>query len=369
MTMANHIEGVFRLRTPLHCASPDDSLKTSTTDTPTVQMRIVTAQGERTIPYFPGNDLRGRLRRMAARVVLDSICKTAQVSPQLYAGLCAGASSAQPDSADLTIEEALRAGRNVYMGLFGGGARSIRSRYACQDLVPILQETVDCGMVPAAYIETDGTNFLPTRRSADGDKPLEGWRLVQSRQFIRIDDLVRVMRPSEIEQYIADAADTVAEIQGRTIELRQERKASKAQVAAGEIKQGEVSKKTDLGNVLSYGAIAAGAPMLFRLDFQDETTDAQVGLMLMALQGLVREQRLGGWVRAGLGRFGADLVLRRHGEALPVFASQSAAEGAELSDAVQAQFAAPAREEVADLTAEGLALFFDPRKAAAGAPA
>lgn len=368
MTMNNHIEGIFRLRTPLHCASPDDSLANKPAETPTVQMRIVTANGERRIPFFPGNDLRGRLRRKAAKIVLDHICATAQVSPQLYAGLCAGAVSAQPES-DLSIEEALRAGRNVYMGLFGGGTRLIRSLYSCQDLVPVLRETVDIGMVPAQYVENDGKNFLPSRMTSEGEKALEGWNLVQNRQIIRVDDVLRVTNPEDMQAYIADVVETVSALQNETVGQRQRRKISKAQAEAGQIKQSEVEKKTDLGNMPSFQYIAAGTPMYFRLDFFDEISDAQVGLMLLALRDLVAEQRLGGWVRAGLGRFGAELSLTRDGERMPVFAASPAVEDAVLSDAVMGQFVAAAREEIGALTADGLMAFFEPRKAEAGASA
>lgn len=359
MTAINHIEGVLRLRSPLHCASPDESLATKPVETPTVQMRIVTSNGTSTIPYFPGNDLRGRLRRKAAKVVLDHICASGQVSPQLYAGLCAGASSGQPDTSALSVEEALRGGRNVYMGLFGGGARLLRSRYSCQDLVPILRETVDIGMVPERFVETDGQNFLPMRKTADGDRPLEGWALVQSRQVIRVDDVMRVIRPEELHQYVADVVNSVGAIQSQTITQRASRKGEKAKAQTGEIKAGDIQKKTDIGNMPSFQAIAAGTPMYFRLDFFDEATDAQIGLMLMALQGLVVEQRLGGWCRAGMGQFSVDLSLTRNGERLPVFDEARASTVATLSSAV-GNYIKAARDDVATLTADSLTEFFEP---------
>lgn len=363
MTMLNYIEGIFRLRTPLHCASPDESLTNKKAETPTMQMRVVTKNGQGSIPYFPGNDLRGRLRRKAAKIVLDHICATAQVSPQLYAGLCAGAISAQPES-DLSIEEALRAGKDIYMGLFGGGTRMIRSLYGCNDLVPVLAETVEIGMVPKQYQERDEKNFLPTRQSAEGAKALEGWALVQSRQFIRVDDVLRVMQPSDMQQYIAHAVESVGDYQQAVWSQQKTRKDAKAQMADGKgTEQDEdAAKKRDLGNMPSIQYIAAGTPMYFRLDFADQVSDAQVGLMLMALRDLVAEQRLGGWGRAGFGRFSADLSLTRHGEKMPVFAMESAAEDAVLSDAVMRQFVDTAREEVSGLTADGLMSFFQPRK-------
>lgn len=355
MSQHNHIEGTFRLRTPLHCSSPDKSLAQDN-ETPTVQMRIVTSQGERRIPYFPANDLRGRLRRKAAKIVLDHICATSKVSVQLYAGLCAGAVSGQPEGI-LSIEEALRAGRNVYMGLFGGGNRLIRSRYSCQDLVPILQETIDIGMVPEAFGQSDHSNFLPMRHSAAGDRPMEGWSLVQHRHFLRIDDVMRVMRPDEMQEYIADVVSSVTHAQESTFNESQARKGDKAKAETGEIKASDVKKKTDIGNIMGLQSIAAGTPMYFFLDFFDETSDAQVGLMLMALRDLVAEQRLGGWGRAGMGKFSADLTLKRHGESLQIFSQTHAAQDAALSPAV-AHLVQAAQAEIAELSQESLSAFF-----------
>lgn len=358
MTAANHIEGVFRLRSPLHCASPDDSLATKPVETPTVQMRLITSQGTSQVPYFPGNDLRGRLRRKAAKIVLDHICSTSQVSPALYTGLCAGASSGQPDTSALSIEEALRAGRNVYMGLFGGGARLLRSRYSCQDLIPILRETVDVGMVPEQFIEADGQNFLPTRKTTEGDRPIEGWNLVQSRQVLRVDDAMRVLRPEEMQKYIGDMVNAVGAIQEQTLAKRAARKGEKALAEAGQLKATEVQKKTDVGNMTSFQVIAAGTPMYFRLDFFDEVSDAQVGLMLLALQGMITEQRLGGWCRAGMGQFAVDLTLARNGERLSVFSEQAASSTASLSAGVSAYVDA-ARSEIAELSVASLLPFFE----------
>lgn len=357
MSASNFIDGIIRPTSPLHCASPDKSLARETSETPTVQMRIVTNRGERRIPYFPGNDLRGRLRRKAAAIVLEHITASGKVSPQLYMGLCAGAMSAQPDSSDLTIEEALRAGSNVYMGLFGGGARMIRSRYAVQDLIPVLEETVEIGMVPRRFIEMTDQSFLPMRQTIDGERPLESWSTVQTRQVIRIDDVMRVTRPSEIEQFVRDAAAEVSAAQADVLSSRLRRKEGKAAAEAGAIKASAIAKKTDIGTVSALQFISPGTPMHFRMDFFDETSDAQVGLMLLALRELVVEQRLGGWCRAGAGRFSASLTLTRNGESMPIFDDMPTAVEARLSAAV-ASFVDCAHGEIAGLSAESLMEFF-----------
>lgn len=361
MTQQNRIEGLIRITSPLHCASPDSSLATpDKNETPTHQQRVLTSTGIQKIPYFPGNDLRGRLRRKAASLVLNQITAKEKVSVDLYAGLNAGAISAQPDGSDLSVEEALRARDNVYMGLFGGGARLLRSRYRTNDLIPVIADTVALGSVPAVYADTSETNWLPQGYNG----PAKGYELVETFQVLRVDDVMRVMRPDDMLRYIEDAPAAVAARQALAIEQRTQRKADKAAVKAGDLKAAEVSGKRDIGNIMSFQAIRAGTPLYCLVDFSDDVNDAHVGLMLLALRDLVREQALGGWIRAGLGRFNADLKLTRNGLPLDLFKSGMNGAQAELSEQV-APYVEAALEALAKLSAAEMKEFFMPRKSAA----
>lgn len=369
MTIHNRIQGTFRLTSPLHCASPDDTLvkdsKLKGSQTPTTQQNIMTRNGVQRVPYFPGNDLRGRLRRKAAALVLDRITASGgKVTPELYSGLTTGAITSSPD-ANLTVEEALRARRNVYMGLFGGGARLLRSRFQASDLIPVLASTIEVGMVPERFGNTDDQNFLPiSNKTVDTGSekvPLQGWQLVQVTNVLRVDDLHRVLRPNEVEAYIENAATVVAAIQQKNLEGRKARKDTKAQAEAGAIGKSEVSSKLETGNMMSFQSIMAGTPMHSLFELDNDVTDAHVGLMLLALQALVREQKLGGWCRAGLGRFDANLTLTRDGQAMPVFASERAGSDAELSAQVT-PFVDAAIAELSKLTEAELMEFFKERE-------
>lgn len=367
MTINNRIEGTIRLTTALHCANPDQSVwsdKSNDNRTPTMQMRLVTPDGMQTIPYFPGNDLRGRLRRKAAALVLDHVTSQRKVKMELYAGLNCGAISASPES-DVTVEEVLRARENVYMGLFGGGTRLLRSRYRVSDMVPILASTIAAGMVPEQYGAEDNGCFVPTYRSEDGSKAVQGWQLLQMTQVLRIDDVGSAARPNELLSYITDI-DSVVQHQTDTLNAQMKRKADKAAVKAGSMKAADVAGKTGVRNIVSYQSIMAGTPMYFDLDFTDDVSDAHVGFMILALQALVREQALGGWVRAGLGRFTADLSLIHGGERISVFNAKGAAADATLSDGVNV-FVQEAKKKLAGLTADEMMLFFAPRGEAVAA--
>lgn len=370
MSQTNRIEGILRLTSPLHCASPDKSnLPKFDADgrpldngnaTATVFQPLVTANSIERIPYFPGNDVRGRLRRKSAKLVLDHICVTEKVTPELYTGLNVGAVDGQPES-DLTVEEAIRARDNVYMGLFGGGVRMLRSRYSVCDLVPVLQSTIDAGLVPSKYGERDGQNFTPIYNTKDGDKPIAAFQLFQMQQMLRVNDTMRVLRPDEMVRYIDNAVDAVAKIQQDILLATATRKESKEQAEAGEIRKDAVTKKTDVGNMFSVQSVIAGTPMYFRLDFADDVTDAHVGMILLSLRDLVTEQRLGGWGRSGMGRFDATLTLTRGGETLPVFDTPCASDAAALSAAV-GQFVEAAEAEIQALTVPALTMFFTSRE-------
>ena len=365
MTTSNRIEGIVTLTSPLHCASMDESLikdqNAKSTGTPTVQRRIMTRNGIQKIPYFPGNDLRGRLRRKAAGIVLDRIAADGKVKVELYQGLNCASISGQPDDAALTVEEVMRARDNVYMGLFGGGARLLRSRFRMNDLTPILADTVEIGSVPKELAETNDSTYMPL---GYGDTAAKGYQILDFYQCIRIDDVMRVARLAEMEKYIEDYQAAILGKQLSSIEERVIRKEQKEQAKTGEIKKEEISKKTKLDNIMSVQTVISGTPMYFLMDLNDDASDAHVGLMLMSLRELVREQALGGWIRAGMGRFDANLYLTRNGSTFPVFADKNARQDAELSEAAL-KYAAIAIESLQNVTASDLMEFFAPQSESA----
>lgn len=248
------------------------------------------------------------------------------------------------------------------MGLFGGGARLLRSRYRTNDLIPVLADTVAVGMVPAVYAETSDTNWLPQGYNG----PAKAFELLETFQVLRVDDVMRVMRPDDMMRYIDDATNAVGARQSLVIEQRTQRKSDKAAVKAGDKKSADIMGKRDVGNIMSLQAIRAGTPLYCLVDFADDSNDAHIGLMLLSVQALVREQALGGWIRAGLGRFNADLKLTRNGLTLDIFKAGANGAVAELSDDV-APFVAAALEALAKLTAAEMMAFFMPRKAEAEA--
>jgi len=361
MTSRNKIEGVIRLISPLHCASGDKSTDEKYPNlTRTHKTFVMTANGNQSIPYFPGNDGRGRLRRKAATIVLEHIAVTQKVGVDLYAGLMAGAIAAAPES-DVTIEEVLRARDNPYMGLFGGATRMLRSRFAVNDMIPVLQDTMDAGIVPRGVM---GEGWRPMTNTSGKPQDLTGYYAVESRTSLRVNDVMLALNPTEMERYIEDAANAVTAKQSLTIAQRIERKedkaAAKAAVEAGE-KAGEIASKKDVGNMYSIEAIVRGTPLYWLIDLANDVTDEHVGLLLLSLQALVREQALGGMIRNGFGRYSANLTLTRAEQKFTIFQEGKDSADATLTDEVHQAFCVPALAALQKLTAEDMMEFFTPR--------
>lgn len=355
MSYLNNIEGIFRLSTPLHCAMPGDKEKDATPTTPTMKIYINNGEKRDTMPYFPGNDLRGRLRRKAAAIVMGAMTSDKSKLPlELYAGLSFAAIDNQPGTNELTVEEAVRAASNVYMGAFGGGKRLLRSRFSVQDLVPVTQSTLAAGIVPPKW-EVLNENL---------SKPVdEAWKLCAHLNMTHVDDVMRVLRPEEMERFIENTQDAVAAYQEKNRSNTATRKLEKKEGVSDD----ERTKKTGVSNMFKIEVIQPGTPMYFRMDFQDGMTDAQIGLMLMSLNELVNEQALGGWTRIGLGKYTIpELMLTRHGERMHVFAERDPhGNGAYILNGSLQPLLDKANDEISKLTVDGMLSFFLETKAAA----
>lgn len=353
MSHTSHIEGIFRLKTPLHCAAPGEGQEN---ETRTMTMPVITRSHRTYVPFFPANDLRGRLRRKAARLVMEAISASGKISRELYSGLTCGAMDGNPEP-DSTIEEIVRARGNLYMGVFGGGKRLLRSRFQVCDLVPVVAATVDAGMVPKALAERTESTFTPMTSRDGALADVQGFELLHNRDAFKRDDAFSVARPEELEAYMDNVLVELARYQESVLSGRKERAKDKAKDASE--KQGV--KKTDVANWYTVQAIAPGTPMYFRLDMDDALTPAQVGLLLQSLLELVNEQALGGWVRCGFGRYAADLTLVRDGNRIPLLVAGD--DDAYSLAPAAADYIKAMREELAQLTATELSTFFLPTRA------
>ena len=299
MTTQNTIEVVVSLTAPLHLAYPgnySDGLSRTITQTLYVEGK------KHSLPYYPANGFRGGLRRQIADMICDSVAETEGPIPgELYNGLHCGASSGSPDQTAKSIEEIIRARSHVYMGLFGGGARTHESMYAVSDMLPILDATLRAGMVPEAF----RAEFCPPAyKDKDGvERQVEPFSLIGERHFVRVDDLYRVMDPEGIANTVASPIETVNQHQMAVGINKAERQAE------GDVK----ATKEDVANIQSIQTIAAGTPMYFRVDLKSDATEAQAGAILLGILGLLEENNFGCMGRWGFGRVKLEGIYTQFG--------------------------------------------------------
>lgn len=305
--MSNYIRGLIQLTSPLHVASVDEKGKTMTRP-------VFDKSGRRfMVPIFPGNDLRGRLRRKAAKYVIDALVSDQRrVSLETYMGLMCGTAVATPDSKQ-TVEEFVRASRNIYMGLFGGGSRILRSRYAAADLVPVVKATVEAGCVPEwlqSGTESEAGRVPPLTVCVGKNKGSDelvynsvsdGYSgLTANVNMVRVDDVMRVSDGLYMEATVEAAAEKVDAYQARVAVKNKVRKDEKLQGMENDENR---TKKIDAGNMFAAEAVAAGVHLWTDILLDDHLTLAQVGLFVQAFADIVKEQKLGGLSSKGFGRF------------------------------------------------------------------
>ena len=173
------IEGVLKLTAPLHVATPGE--RYVTLDTLYVTHKKPDEQTEYTgitattvypvavteedkleaalpkdyrspeVPVFPANDLRGRLRRLAAELIFDNLQARGQkISLETYHGMTCGAVTGQP-TPGLDFDLATKSGVHPFLGLFGGGPRLVRSSLQISPAWAITSSTLSAGVIPNRY--------------------------------------------------------------------------------------------------------------------------------------------------------------------------------------------------------------------------
>jgi CRISPR type IV-associated protein Csf2 len=249
-----------------------------------MEMKVQTQEKVERVPFFPGNDLRGRLRRKATDIIIERAnCK---IPLALYHSMSCGAVTGSPSKDKKGIEYApvesiaalSEAKQNVFAGLFGGGFNMVSSGYRVSDMVPAIEMLDELGMLPDGY---------------DGDiLPRAPFELKDQFLFNRWDDLGK--SPSKVMD--ACSNEDIVDWQALTVDSIVEGEDGKKDKARNGLK---------LSNFQSFYAVVPGTVLAFQMDLKRELTDAQIGLMLMSLERLANEQALGAASRKGFGRFDA----------------------------------------------------------------
>lgn len=297
------IEIVIRNITPIFSAAPgsqrialDGTLNppANVTDFPltrTRSMRVVAESGDSaskavSIPVVPGNTMRSLLRRTMLKDVIEpALCeKSAQLSIGAYVTAYAGNSSGNPDGVPSSFDEVVKMRAHPFLGLFGGGPRMLQGRLMIDSLYPIHQSALR--IIGSDYINDsiNGpiTDFIWARRT----------------------DPVLQMGSAEDADVIVDgtqaANDWITNVLG----------ASKKKAKAGKKTDDSAEESDDNARGLkafnAHEVVIPGVKWLWRINV-DRPTDAQVGLILLAINKLT-SQRIAGGHAKDYGRFVIDSV-------------------------------------------------------------
>ncbi|OFA16385.1 hypothetical protein A4U49_07715 [Acidithiobacillus ferrivorans] len=244
------------------------------------RITLFTEEGARRYPVIAANNLSGRLRRHAAKLVLEVFkAKGQQVSLSTYATLQCGAATGNPDGEDMTYQEYRAYKNHPYLGLFGGGPKMMRRAFRMQNALPITADTV----------AISGAQAHPAAAEHQQEKHLtEAWG------FRRNDDLRDLVGIHQAEQTVRDFEAAFAHRQALIIE-----EAKKERVSG--------SAKTSTKTYSAVEFVLPGVLFGFCVEFSDASV-AQQGLFLLALDSLAATERLGGLVRNGFGAFSLEDV-------------------------------------------------------------
>lgn len=287
-----YIEGIIKVVTPLHVASmgSDGGDKNVIY---TTKMPVFTENGRAYLPYFPGNDLRGRMRRRAANKVMERV---QPVPLKIYSALSCGAGSTSPEKGSKSISMLIKSRDDLYLGLFGGGPRLHKSGMRVRSLYPITNVTIDAGMVPDTDIFRGAMTGIYNDKSGESALP----HMLHHYTTTRLDDALDgqdMKAPIRVEDYEAALAEYIERVTRADAKRKKEKEEGK--------NKSDREKKLGLRNIVSVEALNAGTPLYLRIDFDDYLTDAQINLAVQCLSEVLSEP-VGGWVRSGFGQLKID---------------------------------------------------------------
>ena len=133
----------------------------------------------RTVPLIPANTIRGRLRRMSAQAILSHLeANGEKLTLPAWQGLQSGAIYGHPDSSVPSVEQMRADYESVYLGAWGGSSRMVPSVVYVGGALPVIDETINAGLVPGHAMED----------------AVKG-RLTQIFFFRRVDDTIMLADP------------------------------------------------------------------------------------------------------------------------------------------------------------------------------
>lgn len=299
------IEGEITLTTPLHITTPgsfkvDEEGRignsgkpiTRVTQMPLALRHPIELPDDRvlsrvSIPCINANLLRGRIRRECAAIIFESLEERDETIPLSMAHILTCLSYGNPNGGTRLDYELIKKARDhVYAGLWGGGPDMLKSGLVVHNALPITDLTINEGFVPLG-----ARSSSRNERSVNGQRNLLGHTgLTYVTHIFKKDDIIHFSDPM-MPKIVTKYETVVPELQSKIFDGRKKRKDDPTQ------------KKSDIDNMFAVEMVMPGVSFTFRLELAEYLSDAQTGLILLALERIKRKQGLGGWLRAGLGKF------------------------------------------------------------------
>lgn len=226
------------------------------------------------MPVVPGNTMRNLLRRTMLKAAIEpTLCANgAQLKVGAYAAAYSGNASGNPDGIPSSFDEVVAMRAHPFLGLFGGGPRMLQGRLSVDNLWPIHQNTL-------RVVGTDYINDSLRGRITD---------IVWTRR----NDPVLEMESAEDAAVIEGGANAA---NGWITDLLNASNAKKAKAKAKDDGE-EVADENAPRGLQAFNAhevVIAGVKWVWRIGV-DNPTDAQVGLILLALNKIENERIAGG---------------------------------------------------------------------------
>lgn len=307
------IEGVLRTLTPLHITDASRTARwvpdagkiayndkegfplTLTRAMPIYTESILNEEGQANtirnmVPVIPASTWRGALRREASKIIEAQLSERGEkLSYQAYMSMRCGAVSGKPEGTQPTTDETLRARRNVFYGLFGGGPRMLRSYLRVSDSLPVTSSLIHSGTLP---------EYLT-------DEALQG--VTRTNDLFVIESIVRKddfsLTPEEAREVVKDFDATADAIRSQYIEqLKKKGKKGSKDVLSEDHDDADRGVRT-----LSFRQdVAIGVPFFFRARLYG--TQAQVGMIIAALEHRL-STGIGGRAALGFGQLGGTIKI------------------------------------------------------------
>lgn len=258
----------------------------------------------REIPFVTANSIRGQLRRAAAEIALDAI--NAPVSRALFSVLTSGKASRKDIGEVPTTAALVKGAVDPFAGLFGGGGYMLPSRYSVGPLLPEI-EWCQRALHPSLR-----DRMIPADRLTytDADGRLHALPLITEVILTSRDDVMAGKGQDRIANYQQSLEAWLSEVATGNAAKAKGKAAEKKAREAGEKYQDDGGAKSSDNRMVSlFEAILPGTPLQFWLRFNSKATDAQVGLMLLAVRDWANANVIGGASARGFGRFEAEIAL------------------------------------------------------------